>query len=127
MGQPVKISDALVLDARIAGKVMARSITSQVEFWARLGRAIEPLLNGDQVLALCRQGAARPLSECLDAVDSPTGRQRVIDTLRAEPFPHFEPHPDRAGWFVRIGADGKRTVGRFVRRQFVAGPRRRSR
>ena len=48
MSQPVKISDALVLDARLTGEVTERSIAGQIEFWARLGRAIEPLLRGDQ-------------------------------------------------------------------------------
>jgi hypothetical protein len=38
MSQPVKLSDALVLDARLAGEVQERSIAGQVEFWAKLGR-----------------------------------------------------------------------------------------
>ena len=38
MSQPVKLSDALVLDARLAGEAVERSIAGQVEFWARLGR-----------------------------------------------------------------------------------------
>ncbi len=33
MSQPVKLSDALVLDARITGKLVERSIAGQVEFW----------------------------------------------------------------------------------------------
>ena len=65
MSQPVKLSDALVLDARITGELLERSIAGQVEFRARIGRSIEPLLQGDQALALCRNAAARPLSECL--------------------------------------------------------------
>jgi hypothetical protein len=120
MSQPVKLSDALVLDARLAGEAFERSLTGQVEFWARLGRAIEPLLQGTQVLALCRHAAIRPLSECLDEVDSPAGRQRVAEFLHTQPFPHYEPAPDAPGYLVRIEADGKRTVGRFVNRQFVA-------
>jgi hypothetical protein len=118
MSQPVKLSDGLVLDARLAGETVARSIAGQVEFWARLGRAIEPLLQGAQVLALCRQGAARPLAACLASVDSPAGRQRVADFLHTQPFPHYEPHPDQPGLLVRIEANGQRTVGRFVHRQF---------
>ncbi len=120
MSQPVKLSDALVLDARMAGEAFERSITGQVEFWARLGRAIEPLLQGTQVLALCRNAAAQPLSECLGSVDSPAGRTRVAQYLAAQPFPHYEAAPDSPGLLVRIGADGKRTVGRFVNRQFKA-------
>ena len=120
MSQPVKISDALVLDARLAGQSFERSIASQVEFWAKLGRAVEPLLQGAQALALCRSAAARPLYACLDAVDSLAGRHRVAEFLQTQPFPHYEPAPDAPGLLVRIEADGKRTVGRFVNRQFKA-------
>ncbi|MCZ7641252.1 MAG: ParD-like family protein [Verrucomicrobia bacterium] len=120
MSQPVKLSDALVLDARLAGAALERSIAGQVEFWARLGRAIEPLLQGTHVLSLCRNAAARPLSACLDSVDSAQGRQRVAGFLQTQPFPHYEPAADAPGLLVRIEADGKRTVGHFVHRRFVA-------
>jgi hypothetical protein len=119
MSQPVKLSDALVLDARLAGEAFERSLTGQVEFWARLGRAIEPLLQGTQVLALCRNAAARPLSACLETVDSPVGQQRVAEFLQTQPFPHYEQAPNEPGYLVRIESDGKRTVGRFVNRKFV--------
>jgi hypothetical protein len=120
MSQPVKLSDALVLDARLAGEAFERSITGQVEFWARLGRAIEPLLQGTQALALCRNAACQPLSTCLDSVDSPAGRRRVVEFLQTQPFPHYKPDPDKPGLLVRIEADGKRTVGRFINRHFMA-------
>lgn len=117
MSQPVKLSDSLVLDARLAGELTERSIAGQVEFWAKLGRAIEPLLQGDKMLALCRAGSARPLSICLDTVDSAEGRQRVAEYLQSRPFPHYEAS-DTPGLLVRITANGQRTLGRFVNRQF---------
>jgi len=118
MSQPVKLSESLVLDARLAGGAVERSIAGQVEFWARLGRSVELLLDGQHVLALCRNAGARPLSACLESVDSPEGRQRVADLLESGPFPHYQSHPDRPGLLVRIDANGDRTVGRFVNRQF---------
>jgi len=118
MSQPVKLSDSLVLDARLAGETVERSIAGQVEFWARLGRSLELLLDGQHVLALCRNATARPLSACLESVDSPQGRQRVADFLESRPFPHYQPHPDRPGLLVRVDADGSRVVGRFVKRRF---------
>ena len=118
MSQPVKLSDALVLDARLAGKVVERSIAGQVEFWAKVGQAIEPLLQGVQVMALCRQGAARPLSQCLGSVGTPAGRKRLSKFLGSQPWPHYEPHPHQAGLLLRIEKNGKRTVGRFVNRRF---------
>jgi hypothetical protein len=119
VSQPVKISDALVLDARLTGEVAERSIAGQIEFWARLGRAIEPLLRGDKALALRRAGDSKPLSECLRSVDSPEGRQRVADHLKTRPYPHYEA-ADSRGLLVRIESNGKRTLGRFVNREFQA-------
>jgi ParD-like antitoxin of type II bacterial toxin-antitoxin system len=118
MSQPVKLSDGLVLDARLAGEIMERSIAGQVEFWARLGRSVEALLDGRQVLDLSRRGAARPISGCLESVDTPAGRQRVAVYLQAGPFPHYERHPDLPGMLVRIDESGKKTTGRFINRQF---------
>ncbi len=120
MSQPVKVSDALLLDARVAGEIVERSIAGQVEFWAKIGRALEPLLRGDQVLALCRSGEVKSLSACLASVDSPKGRQRVVEHLKTRPYPHYEAAVDSPGMLVRIEAGGKRTVGRFVNRQFQA-------
>ena len=119
MSQPVKVSDALLLDARLTAEAAERSIAGQIEFWARLGRAIEPFLRGDQALALRRTGDARPLSELLTSVDSPEGRKRVAKHLAARPYPHYE-QADTPGLLVRIEKSGKRTVGRFVNREFRA-------
>ena len=117
MAQPVKISDSLLLDARLTSEVAERSIAGQVEFWARLGRAIEPLVRGDKALALRRSGDVEPLSKILGSVDSKEGRGRVAKYLKSVPFPHYE-QADESGLLVRIDADGRRTVGRFVNRQF---------
>src|SRR5579862_4876815 len=106
MSQPVKLSDDLVLDARLTGKIVHRSIAGQIEFWAQLGTAIEPLLDGLHVVALQKAGKAQPLSQCLDSVDSPSGRHRVVEHLKSSPFPHYQPHPKRPGLLIRIEADG---------------------
>jgi len=118
MSQPVKLSDALVLDARLVGEVVERSIAGQVEFWARLGRSVELLLEGQQVLTLCRNAATQPLSKLLETVDSPAGRSRVAAYLQSQPFPHYRPYAGRSGLLERIDEDGSRTVGRFVNRKF---------
>src|SRR5256885_8824653 len=113
MSQPVKVSDALVLDARLTAEAAQRSIAGQIEFWARLGRAIEPLLRGDRAIALRRAGDAKPLSDCLRKVDTAKGRQRVTDHLKRRPYPHFE-QADFPGLLIKIDANGKRTLGRFL-------------
>lgn len=115
---PVKLSDALVVDARTAGAVMARSISGQVEFWARLGRGLEPLLNGVQATSLAQRGLGRPLAELLASVDAPEGQTRLAAHLETLPFPHYAPHPERPGLLLRAQANGTTDVGRFVQRVF---------
>ena len=116
----MKLSDVLVLDARLTGEIAERSIAGQIEYWANLGRAIEPLLQGTQALALCKKAAARPLSECVDSVDTPAGRDRLDRYLGELPFPHYEQAPNKPGFLVRTDKNGRRTIGRFVNRQFQA-------
>jgi hypothetical protein len=93
-------------------------LAGQIEFWARLGRALESLLRGDQMLALCQAGKAKPLSACLKSVDSGEGRRRLAEHLKALPYPHYHPSPGSRGLLVRIEANGKRATGRFVNRKF---------
>ena len=83
-----------------------------------MGRALEPLLQGAVALGLARSGTARPLSACLDTVDSAEGRQRLSKYLASQPFPHYEPVAGRPGLLAKIEAGGQRTVGRFVNRKF---------
>ena len=112
----MKVSDALVLDARLMGEATQRSIAGQIEFWARLGRAIETLLRGDQMLALCKAGKVKPLSACLQSISSGEGRQRLAEHLKSLPYPHYA--AAGGGLLVRIEANGTRTEGRFVNRKF---------
>jgi hypothetical protein len=126
MAQPVKLSDNLILDARLTSEATERSIAGQIEFWAGLGRAVESLLHLDQVLALRRSGRLRPLSRLVAEVDAPAGRNRLSAYLASRPFPHYEAAPQGRGLLVRIDEDGTRTVGRFVNREFKAVRRRRA-
>jgi hypothetical protein len=117
MPQPVKLSDLLVDDARETGEVAERSIASQIEYWARLGRVVEAVLHGDEVLALKKQRGALPLSHLLDA-DSEAGQARFHAHMNARPYPRYERDSEDAKLFVRIDEDGTRTRGRLVGRTF---------
>jgi len=117
MSQPVKLSDSLVLDARMAAAVMERSIAAQVEFWARLGRTLENVATGQQMAEL-QQAGTLPLSEIIETVNEPSGRKRLSDYLDNRPFPRFSPHPKLANTFVREDSKGKKTIGRFKRGVF---------
>lgn len=122
MPQPVKISDALLLEARIAGETMNRSMAGQIEFWAQLGRSIERHMSGkdiDMLLKNTQNTLLARLSEALSSVNTPAGRARLQAVLDAEPFPHFRAVPGDRTLMERIDQDGTRTIGRFVQREFV--------
>jgi hypothetical protein len=61
---------------------------------------------------------AAKLSDLLRAVDSPAGRRKVAQYLKTLPYPHYEAAPNSSDLLIRIEADGKRTVGKFVNRTF---------
>jgi hypothetical protein len=121
MGQPVKLSEELVLDARLAGEAGERSIAGQIEYWAKIGRAVELHLRIPQLLKLKREGETRPVSALLASVDTAAGRKRLAAHLDKIAFPHFEAAAGKKGLVVKIDKDGTRTVGRFVNRKFRPG------
>ena len=119
MSQPVKLSDELVLQARIVAGAQERSIASQVEYWAKLGRSVADLIDGRTQQRLTRHAGAKSLSALVESVGEPEGQARLQAYLDSEPFPHFEPHPERKGLLIRTDADGRKTLGRFKNRQFI--------
>jgi hypothetical protein len=73
----VKLPAALVNQARDAAQTMRRSVASQIEYWATLGKALEHagLTTGDSQALIARQESARyvvgkhaPLSTELEAL-----------------------------------------------------------
>jgi ParD-like antitoxin of type II bacterial toxin-antitoxin system len=117
MGQPVKLSDELMMRARVAASSMDRSIAGQVEFWANVGEAVEKVANRRQIEHL-QSSAAMPLSEIVDSINKPAGRARLKAYLDSRPFPRFAAHPDLARTFIREDADGSKVVGRFKSGRF---------
>lgn len=99
MGQPVKLSDNLVGDARAIVQFSQRSIAGQIEFWADLGKSIEPLLRGDRMVVLQAAGAEGSLSKIIAEADTAKGRKRVESFLSKRPYPHYKPVPGATDLF----------------------------
>ncbi len=119
MSQPVKLSDAIVLDARLAADVEQRSIAGQVEYWASLGKLVDALLDGRNRTEALQKSKTKPLSELVATIGTSEGDARLRAYLESEPFPHFEPHPTRKSILIRTDADGTHSIGRFVDKKFV--------
>ncbi|MFO1313944.1 MAG: hypothetical protein U1F41_17970 [Burkholderiales bacterium] len=120
MGQPIKISEDLALAAREEADVCERSIASQVEHWARIGRAVELVLGHGQVVALKRRAALPELTDAMREATSEAGQRKALKHVAKLGGPRFGVDPDHPGFLIRIDPDGTRTRGRFVNRQFVA-------
>ena len=122
MSQPVKISDELILDARLTAEIAERSIAGQIEFWRNSAERSNHCSKAPEHSPYGGPARSVPLSECLASVDSAAGRRRVVEYLESRPFPHYQPVPGSPGLVVRVEVDGTRTVGRFVGREFQAVP-----
>lgn len=126
MGMPVKLSDELVESARKEAADTDRSITGQIEHWAKIGRSVETVLRHKDVRALKRSplnvtltsGARRAIQAALKKVVAKTDRRSLARSLRAGRTV-YQADPSGSGLTERIEPDGRRTTGRFVNRSFV--------
>ncbi len=85
---------------------------------------LEAVMQIDEFLDNARRGSAcqpaESVARCLAAVNTEVGKQWLAEYLQSEPFPHYEQDGADINTFVRVLADGTRTRGRFVGREFRA-------
>jgi hypothetical protein len=127
MGMPVKLSDELVESAREEAANTDRSITGQIEHWAKIGRSVETVLRHQEVQALKRSplnarltsGARRAIQSALERVVAEGNRRSLARSLQAGRTV-YQSDPAGSGLTERIEPDGSRTLGRFVNRRFIS-------
>ncbi len=130
MSTAIKVSESLAEEARTAAQDADRSLTGQVEHWARLGKAIEPLLTTKTITALKKWSDLTPEEEAVE-------KQRLLEAL--EQFSHaparvlrdrlglagqtlYEVDPSDSERIIQVLPDGRRVRGQFVDRVFVEEP-----
>ena len=129
MGMPVKLSDDLVTLARAEAAAANRSIAAQVEHWARVGRAVERVLEHADTLALKQADSLpeafpeeqrrRAVLAALEDVATSPDRAAAVAHVRRGNRPVYGTDPAHPGLVVRIDPDGTRVPGRFENRRFV--------
>lgn len=129
MSVAIKVSSNLAEEARAAAVDADRSLTGQVEHWARLGKALEPSLNSTVIAALKKSGGdlstladeeTRSLVlQTLEAFRT-APRQDVAAQLNLSSQVRYEPDPEAPGQFLRIHPDGTHEKGSLKGRTFVA-------
>lgn len=127
----IKVAPDLAAAARQAAEESDRSLTGQLEHWAKLGRGVERILPTQVVAALKRCGA--DLSAAEDATAGQHARAALEAVHRMDPAalrsmigldqrPHLEPDPDDSRVVIQVMPDGSRVRGRLEGRKFVPSP-----
>ena len=124
----IKVSADFAASVRAAADTADRSLTGQIEHWAKIGRATEAILPAQVAAALKRCAGD------LDAIEDPDMRQRVLNALEAfrarsseekrillglDKIPVFEADPANPDGIIRVDPDGTRTRGTVEGRTFV--------
>lgn len=124
----IKVSAELANSARNEANAADRSMTGQIEHWAKLGRAIEAILPSQVAAALKRCAGD------LDTLEDEPMRRKVLDALAVfqaqspdllrqkigiDQQTLFETDPENPGGIIRISPDGTRIRGVMDGRTFV--------
>jgi hypothetical protein len=130
VGTPLKVSDSLFAVAKQEAQATQRSITAQVEHWARIGRAVEAVLAHQELLTLKQVGELltpmypsaarrREVHDLLTRIAASTDREVTKTALRADGTPLYATDPEHPGMIIQVQSDGTRTPGRLEGRRFV--------
>jgi len=124
----IKVSAELAASARKEAGHADRSLTGQIEHWAKLGRAAEAILPAQVAAALKRCAGD------LQAIEDESIRYRALDALAAmqtltpeslrqkiglDQQIRLEPDPENPGGYVQISPSGSRIRGVMDGRTFV--------
>ena len=100
-GVPVRLSAALTVRARTVAKVLDRSLTEQVEHWARLGQIVEDAISAATVQRLKARSYDPELASRLAMASTAEGQAKAAKLIRERnPVRHGT---DDAGNIVRSG------------------------
>src|SRR5262245_44550864 len=95
-GVPVRLSEALTVRARTAASVLERSLTEQVEHWARLGQAVEAAISAGTLHTLKARTHDPELAARLAVADTAAGRKAAARLIRDRVRPAARPAKARA-------------------------------
>jgi hypothetical protein len=126
---PVRLQDALMRSAALAGALHHRSAAQQIEYWASLGREVAALLDPDRLLAV-QAGLARlhvePVTapsvipqQVFAALEADRSSGVLANSVSSAPV-RYQACSSRPGYLERLDRDGSRSVGRFANGEFLA-------
>lgn len=119
-GIPIRLSATLASRAREVAGIADRSLTEQVEHWARLGQIVEATVTSSTVSKLKALSYDEKLPALVAGADLPAARARTAVAVRARAKgPLYGADTDDPDVIVRHEPDGTVTRGRFADGAFV--------
>lgn len=127
--KPLRLGMEIVSEAEAKCHSSKRSVPMQIEYWAHIGSVIEEFLTPKDVDALIHGRAEVHVGP---KISPPVDLSSVFDQLEADRASGklhekvvtskewFEASSERPGHLVKVSADGKRTLGKFVDGEFKA-------
>jgi hypothetical protein len=105
-GVPVRLSEALTTRARSVAAVQDRSLTEQVEHWARLGQVVEQAISAGTMMKLKARSYDEGLADALAFADTTDGRAAALELIKND---NEVRHEETAAGMFAVTRDGKRT------------------
>jgi hypothetical protein len=115
---PLRIDSKLVHRARSAGALADRTPTAQIEHWAKLGIALEPVLSGGSIARVKQAARIEDLGQIVAISQTAAGQERVRALIQQHGGPVYEADPEDPTLVVERRPDGTYRRGRFENRQF---------
>ena len=106
-GVPIRLSAALTQSAREVASVLDRSLTEQVEHWARLGQLIEAAVSSGTVAHLKARSYDANIPKLLAFVDTAAGKAKAIELIRER---NEARHGGDATAIYRLDRKGKKSA-----------------
>ena len=125
---PLRLDSTLVAAAKREGSINKRSAPKQIEFWAELGKAVEHVLNYNDIFAVIQglkkvkvesvTSQAVDTDDIFNALENSRQSEKLADNVTSAGV-YFEASRSRPGLLDRVNAvTGERQTGRFRNGEF---------
>jgi hypothetical protein len=119
---PLLIDAKLVRQARASGSLFKRTPTAQFEFWAMLGRVMEAVLTGENVVKLKEIAGVDDVDAVLALTRTKKGRERARAVIARHKGPVYGADPDQPDVVIETRPDRMSRRGKFINRRFTELP-----
>lgn len=123
--KPIRLDASLVEEAITEAARKLRTPPKQIEFWVRLGQAVDGLLSMEEIMALRgglvhiepTQGRRADPDEVFDDLES---RRNTLSKTVTSARVVYQASREHPGYLEQIHPDGRVVIGRFEGSDFVA-------